>query len=184
MQPSIKSLLQDIDLERIALPEVQREFVWSENQAKDLLDSLYKGFPIGYIYLWRPKESKPFRHLENQSVLSRDPDYYLLDGQQRLTALTKIQDGEIRVRFNIDTEGFQLENAAIKNDPRWVLVADVWRLGTVEVARDLRTRMGMTLEEIYEKYVPRIDKLHRVLEKELPIHEIREDDYGRLLKFT
>lgn len=180
MQPSIKSLLQDIDLERIALPEVQREFVWSENQAKDLIDSLYKGFPIGYIYLWRPKESKPFRHLENQSPLSKDPDYYLLDGQQRLTALTKMQDGEIRVKFNIDSEVFQLENAAIKNDPRWILVADVWRLGTVEIARVLRTRLGMTLEEIYEKYVPRIDKLHGVLEKELPIHEIREDDYGRI----
>src|SRR5438093_1927472 len=180
MHPSIKSLLQDIDLERIALPEVQREFVWSENQAKDLVDSLYKGFPVGYIYLWRPKDSKPFRQIDTHSIGEREPEWYILDGQQRLTALTKIEEGGIKVRFNIEKEVFQLENTAIMNDPKWIQVSEVWSSGTVEVARALKEKLGISLDEIYEKYVPRIDKLYRILDRELPIHEIREDDYGKI----
>lgn len=63
-EASITSFLQDIDLKRIVLPEIQREYVWSEQKARDLIDSLYKKFPIGVILLWRPSMISDFRLLE------------------------------------------------------------------------------------------------------------------------
>jgi hypothetical protein len=182
----IRHLLEDIELGRIVLPEVQREFVWSDNDAKDLLDSLYKKYPVGYILLWRPKDTNPFRYLEGQTLLTdfsgskREPDYYLLDGQQRLTSLLKIKRGEIKVYFNLDTEDFHLENMAIKSDPKWILVSYVWEHDSAKIARELRTKLGISLDEIYDKYVPRIKTLQEVLDRELPAYELREDDYAKI----
>ncbi|MEM4306023.1 MAG: DUF262 domain-containing protein [Candidatus Caldarchaeum sp.] len=181
MQPTVRMLLDDIELGRIVLPEVQREFVWSENDAKDLLDSLYRGYPIGYIFLWRPKEVKPRRYLQTQAQSTgKEPDYYLLDGQQRLTSLLKIKKGEIRVYFNLDTEEFHLENRAIQSNPKWFPVTEIWGSDTAQIASKLSKMLNMSLEEVYNKYVPRIIKLRQILDRELPAHEIREDDYAKI----
>jgi len=48
----VKQLISDIELGRLALPELQRPFVWKKSKVRDLLDSMYRGFPVGYILLW------------------------------------------------------------------------------------------------------------------------------------
>ena len=50
---SIKALLGLIEADQIAIPEIQRPFVWKKSQVRDLMDSLYKGYPTGYIILWK-----------------------------------------------------------------------------------------------------------------------------------
>ena len=48
----VTKLIQDIDLGKIALPGIQRPFVWKASKVRDLFDSMYKGFPVGYLLFW------------------------------------------------------------------------------------------------------------------------------------
>ncbi len=95
---SIKSLLRDIDVGRFAIPKLQREFVWDGRKSAKLLDSIYIGMPIGIPLIWRAKRSEklflrqryrvlpPFDH-KNREV------WFLVDGQQRISALYRTKEG-------------------------------------------------------------------------------------------
>ncbi len=179
-EASISSFLDDIELGRIVLPEIQREYVWSEQKAKDLVDSLYKKFPVGVLLLWRPKEITDFRLLAGQEDLKRDPDWLILDGQQRLTSLNQIKKGEIKLRFNIDDESFRIENRPLTNDPKWVRVDDIWKKDSAVMAQELATSLGISLEEVYQKYVKKITRIKEIPEYKIPYFEEREDDYARI----
>lgn len=78
---SIKALLGLIEAHDIAIPEIQRPFVWKNVQVRDLMDSLYKGFPTGYIILWKNPNVK----LKDGTMSSGKK--VVIDGQQRITAL-------------------------------------------------------------------------------------------------
>lgn len=78
----IESILAKVREGEIAIPEIQRPFVWDATQARDLLDSLYQGFPVGYLIAWR----NPDVRLKDGSLSAGK--MILIDGQQRVTALT------------------------------------------------------------------------------------------------
>src|SRR5678816_1340142 len=97
----------------LRLPEMQRRYVWTSTRVRDLLDSLYRGYPSGTILVWETDLAQPTRDLavsQEQSGFSGSK--LLLDGQQRLTSLSAVIRGEpIRVRnrqrpvdiaFNLD----------------------------------------------------------------------------------
>ena len=77
----IQTLLTWIESGEIAIPEIQRPFVWDASKVRDLIDSLYEGFPIGYLIAWRNPNVK----LKDGS--SSKGKRVLIDGQQRVTAL-------------------------------------------------------------------------------------------------
>lgn len=81
-QYMIESLLAKVREGEIAIPEIQRPFVWDASQVRDLLDSLYKGYPVGYLIAWRNPDVKL---KDGQVALGK---MILIDGQQRVTALT------------------------------------------------------------------------------------------------
>ena len=78
---TIKGLLGLIEAKDIAIPEIQRPFVWNKSQVRDLIDSLYKGYPTGYIILWKNPNVK----LKDGTISSGKK--IIIDGQQRITAL-------------------------------------------------------------------------------------------------
>lgn len=78
---SISAILGLIKANDIAIPEIQRPFVWRKTQVRDLIDSLYKGYPTGYIILWKNPNVK----LKDGTISSGKK--VLIDGQQRITAL-------------------------------------------------------------------------------------------------
>lgn len=78
---SISAILGLIKANDIAIPEIQRPFVWKSKQVRDLIDSLYRGFPVGYIILWKNPNVK----LKDGTISSGKK--VLIDGQQRITAL-------------------------------------------------------------------------------------------------
>lgn len=78
---SIKALLGLIEANDIAIPEIQRPFVWKKSQVRDLMDSLYKGYPTGYIILWKSPDAR----LKDGGVSSGKK--IVIDGQQRITAM-------------------------------------------------------------------------------------------------
>jgi hypothetical protein len=115
----------------IAIPEIQRPFVWHATQVRDLLDSLYKGYPVGYLIAWR----NPTVKLKDGT--SAKGKRILIDGQQRVTALMASLLGmevltkdyetvRIRIAFHPGEGRFEVSNPAICKDVAWV--ADVAEL--------------------------------------------------------
>ena len=80
-QYSVSSILGYIEAGDIAIPEIQRPFVWKGRQVRDLVDSLYNGYPTGYLIIWQNPEVKL---KDGRSAVGKK---VLIDGQQRITAL-------------------------------------------------------------------------------------------------
>lgn len=100
---TIKGLLGLIEAKDIAIPEIQRPFVWKNSQVRDLIDSLYKGYPTGYIILWK----NPNVRLKDGTISSGKK--IIIDGQQRITALmTSIAARKV---FNQDFKETQVKIA-------------------------------------------------------------------------
>ena len=78
---SVENIISSIKAGEIAIPEIQRPFVWDATKVRDLMDSLYKGFPVGYIIVWK----NPDIRLKDGKVSSGKK--ILIDGQQRITAI-------------------------------------------------------------------------------------------------
>lgn len=124
-QQAISVLLAWVQAGEIAIPEIQRPFVWESSRVRDLMDSLYQGFPIGYVIAW-----------QNPKVRLKDGSFsggkkILIDGQQRVTALRAAILGEyvinkdfdrvkIKIAFNPITEKFEVQNPAILKDKNWI----------------------------------------------------------------
>lgn len=122
---SIDSLLTWIREGEVAIPEMQRPFVWDAPKVRDLIDSLYTGFPVGYIIVWK----NPNVRLKDGSVSQGKK--ILIDGQQRITALqaaltgmpvikSNYQKKRIQIAFNPQTEQFEVSNPAIQNSTAWI----------------------------------------------------------------
>lgn len=122
---SVESIIGWIKSGEVAIPEIQRPFVWDSTKVRDLMDSLYRGFPIGYIVLWK----NPDVRLRNGNISSGKK--IMIDGQQRITALqaavagmpvidSNYQKKRIRIAFNPTTETFEVFNTAIDRDSRWI----------------------------------------------------------------
>lgn len=124
-QYHIEQILALIKSAEIAIPEIQRPFVWNKAQVRDLIDSIYKGYPVGYIITWQNPNVK----LKDGSVSQGKK--ILIDGQQRITALTASMIGQevvdknyekikIRIAFNPIEEKFEVQNSAILKDKAWI----------------------------------------------------------------
>ena len=122
---SVEDIIGWVKSGEVAIPEIQRPFVWDSSKVRDLLDSLYKGFPIGYIIVWKNPDVK----LKDGSISSGKK--ILIDGQQRVTALQAAVAGlmvtgsdykkrRIRIAFNPVTETFEVLNPAIEKDSKWI----------------------------------------------------------------
>ena len=125
----LANLINDIDTGGIALPDLQRPFVWDLTKVRDLMDSLYKGLPVGLIILWEITKPGEYRKINIDN--KQDPGFLVIDGQQRLTSLFSIvKDKEIinknftkiklKISFNPIEEKFEVWNAAIEKNPEWI----------------------------------------------------------------
>lgn len=121
----IETLLTWVKSGEIAIPEIQRPFVWEPTKVRNLLDSLYQGYPVGYLIAWR----NPTVKLKDGTPSSGKR--ILIDGQQRVTALMAgllgrevlTKDYEtirIRIAFHPQTEKFEVANPAIRKDVAWI----------------------------------------------------------------
>ncbi|MBI4918060.1 MAG: DUF262 domain-containing protein, partial [Acidobacteria bacterium] len=124
-QPHIETLLAWINSGEIAVPEIQRPFVWQATDVRDFLDSLLRGFPVGYLISWRNPDVK--LKDGSRSFGKR----ILIDGQQRMTALMaallgrevvnkSYQTVRIRIAFHPSERRFEVSNPAIEKSPAWI----------------------------------------------------------------
>ena len=89
---SLILLIEDIKKGRIALPDIQRPFVWSSAKTRDLFDSMYRGYPIGTLMLWETGADVGTRKIGTGEP-EKAPQLLIVDGQQRLTSLYAVLTG-------------------------------------------------------------------------------------------
>lgn len=112
-EATVEELVGMIERGELRLPEMQRRYVWRSTRVRDLLDSLYRGYPSGAILLWETDEDVPLQEFAvEQKMNPYHSTRLLLDGQQRLTSLSAVIRGEqvsvrgrkkpIELLFNLD----------------------------------------------------------------------------------
>ena len=129
MQYSVHAILGLIDAEDFVIPEIQRPFVWKRSQVRDLIDSLYNGYPTGYIITWKNPDVK------TKDGGKANGKKVLIDGQQRVTALMAAISGKevldddfnkerIKIAFNPltedETKRFAVQDASHLKDKKWI----------------------------------------------------------------
>lgn len=124
-QQSVDSLLSLVKNGQVAIPELQRPFVWNSTKVRDLLDSLYKGYPVGYLITWQSVGAA----LKGGDVAAHQQ--ILIDGQQRITALRAAIAGlsvvdknykkqQIVIAFDPVSEQFETVTPVIRKNPQWI----------------------------------------------------------------
>lgn len=176
----IETLLTWVKSGEIAIPEIQRPFVWEATKVRNLLDSLYQGYPVGYLIAWR----NPTIRLKDGT--SSAGKRILIDGQQRVTALMAALLGRevltedyetvrIKIAFHPILEKFEVANPAIRKDVAWV--EDVATIFAPDAKLLQATRA-------YVKANPGVDedavfvtleKLRKIINNHVGIIELAED---------
>ena len=128
---SLAHLIHDIEHGEIGLPDIQRPFVWEATKVRDLFDSMYKGFPVGYLLFWSNEHLNNTRHIDPSQKQAKVPHLLIVDGQQRLTSLYAVLRGQpvltkdfkennIRIAFRPSDSKFEVTDAAIQRDPEYI----------------------------------------------------------------
>lgn len=157
MQYSISAVLGLIEAEDFVIPEIQRPFVWKRSQVRDLIDSLYNGYPTGYIITWKNPD------VQTKDGSKANGKKVLIDGQQRITALMAAISGRevldedfnldrIKIAFNPfatdETKRFAVQDASHLKDKKWI--PDI----SVVFSNSFRQR---AFENEYKKNNPNVD---------------------------
>ena len=137
----LSGLLHYIEIGDIGLPDIQRPFVWSNAKVRDLFDSMYRGFPVGYLLFWENDNANGARQIGTGSKQRKVAARLIIDGQQRLTSLyavfrgRKVLDANYRERnieiaFRPRDGRFEVANATVRRDPEWIAnVSKMWTSG-------------------------------------------------------
>ena len=127
---SLSKLIDDIEMGEIGLPDIQRPFVWKNAKVRDLFDSMYRGYPVGYFLFWENQIGEKTKQI-GANTHQKVPHLLIVDGQQRLTSLYAVLKGIRVVREDYQTEQieiafrptdgtFQVCDAAIRKDPEFL----------------------------------------------------------------
>lgn len=135
---NLTTLIQQIDLGVIGLPDIQRPFVWKDTTVRDLFDSMYKGYPVGYFLFWANANIEGTKGI-GTATKQKHPTLLIVDGQQRLTSLYAVVKGQevirenyekanIVIAFNPLEEKFEIPDASIKRNPRYFQnISELWQ---------------------------------------------------------
>lgn len=184
----LKKLVEDISMGEIGLPDIQRPFVWPMTKVRDLFDSMYRGFPIGYLLFWENGCSDTHRTI-GAAPKQKVARLLIVDGQQRLTSLYAVMKAvpvitkdfkfqRIKIAFHPLSEKFEVSNAAIEKDVEWIPdISILWQPDTKPHAfkrkflEKLGKRRPLTVEEEDITH-ERIDRLIKLEEYPLTALEI------------
>lgn len=179
-QYTVENIVNWVKSGEIAIPEIQRPFVWKRSKVRDLMDSLYQGYPVGYIISWRNPDVK----LKDGGTSQGKK--VLIDGQQRVTALTaaivgqKVIDSEynnvsIKIAFHPIKEKFEVLNPAIEKDVEWIPnIAEVLstEFSIMSFIRGYQKKNPSVNEEAIEKSIQR---LKSIIQRPVGMIELNHD---------
>ena len=184
----ISELMDGIRKRDVVLPEFQREFVWTREQAKQLMVSLVKGYPVGSLLFWKTDQPPELKNLEAApEKLGRLQ--VTLDGQQRLTTLYMFVTGEIppyyterdiqtdprNLYYNLDTGEFQYyQSSRMRGNPLWWSVVECFNnphINVFEIAQQQAAAGGEAFQ-LAQRYNEHLNRLRQVREIDLPVQMV------------
>ena len=179
-QHLIETLLVWVKSGEIAIPEIQRPFVWDSSKVRDLMDSLYQGYPVGYVITWR----NPNVRLKDGSTA--EGKKVLIDGQQRITALTAAILGDyvvnkeykrirIKIAFNPIEEKFDVQTPVILKDKTWIPDISEVLNGTVNSFGYINTYLQNNPDVNQDKVVEAINNLFNLTKKQIGLIDLAGD---------
>lgn len=193
---TVSYLVDQIDMGRLGLPELQRPFVWKDSKVRDLFDSMMRGYPIGYLMLWECPE------LENKKAIGTEPHNYdapkevIIDGQQRLTSLYAVMKGKaiissdykeklIIISYNPLKNKFEVGYQATKKDPEWIYnISDIFTSTSlhkfvnnfIKTLEDYRKSKNRKLTDDEENTIfENINSIVNLKDHTLPVFDIKSD---------
>jgi hypothetical protein len=181
----ISTVLDKIDEGAMALPEFQRGFVWNRAQVRALVNSLYRGYPVGGLLTWLTKTETA----DARGDGALQPGYVslLLDGQQRMTSLYGIVRGRsprffegnvdafTGLRFHLAEERFEFfQPVRMKDDPLWIDVTAAMRPGGDEQV--MKALDGVDIPFTPMVLATRISRLRGILDVDVHVEEVTGED--------
>jgi len=182
----ISTLLSQIELGQIALPEFQRGYVWNRDQVRGLVRSLYKRYPVGSLLAWNTDSSEAKSRGVSHSQQSSNVKM-LLDGQQRMTSLYGIVNGcppaffdgnasaFIDLYFNVETEEFSFYiSSKMQANPLWIDVTGLMRNGPdVFLTRIISScEDPMVLAGLVSRYSTRLNRLRDIRDIDVHVEDV------------
>lgn len=181
----IATILDQVDLGAMALPEFQRGFVWNRDQVKGLMQSLYRKHPVGSLLVWVTKTENA--DAKGGGKLQPGTVKLLLDGQQRITSLygiirgksPKFFEGNEKVftglYFNLEDETFEFYMPMkMKDNPSWINVTELMQIGSGEAIKKIVDEPSIS--ENLTKFINRLNAIDQIKDIDLYIEEVTGED--------
>ena len=172
-------LIEDIKQGEVALPDIQRPFVWGASKVRDLLDSMYKGFPVGFLMFWETGAEAGARQI-GVDAKQKVPRMLVVDGQQRLTSLYTVMtgskvvrddysEGRVRIAFRPADAMFAVADAATDKDPEFI--PDISALWVPGERKNVVRAFLRRLEAKRELSEAETDRLDEAIDR---VHDLRD----------
>jgi len=156
---NLATLIQQIELGIIGLPDIQRPFVWPDTKVRDLFDSMYKGYPVGYFLFWANANVEHTKGI-GTAIKQKHPNLLIVDGQQRLTSLFAVIKAQEIIRENFTKativiafnplEGkFEIPDASIRKNPRYFQnISLIWQpnINIIKVINEFLQNLKKSVE--------------------------------------
>lgn len=156
---NLATLIQQIEMGIIGLPDIQRPFVWPDTKVRDLFDSMYKGYPVGYFLFWANANVEHTKGI-GTAVKQKHPNLLIVDGQQRLTSLFAVIKAQeiirenytkatIVIAFNPLEGKFEIPDASIRKNPRYFQnISLIWQpnINIIKVINEFLQNLKKSVE--------------------------------------
>lgn len=187
----ISDLIKDIQHGALILPEFQRGYVWTRDQVRSFLSSLYRGYPTGSFLIWKTPTPPKVR---GDSLLDDSKSYRLiLDGQQRLTSIYVLLEGEpppfyegeklfFDLHFNLVKEEFAyFKKTVMANNPEWIQVTAFFKKGLATFLQEV-TALDPVGREVYLSNMAKLTRLEKIRDYLYYLKELTELDMDRVVE--
>lgn len=187
----ISELIKDIKNGALILPEFQRGYVWDRNQVRGFLNSLYRGYPTGSFLIWKTPTPPKVRG----GAPADDSKSYrlILDGQQRLTSIYVLMEGEpppfyegehlfFDLHFNLVKEEFAyFKKSVMQNNPEWMQVTGFFKKGLATFLQEVG-RLEDGPREFYFANMEKLTRLEQIRVYLYYLKELTELDMDRVVE--
>ncbi|QDP94876.1 DUF262 domain-containing protein [Microlunatus elymi] len=187
---TVGDLVAGVDRGSVRLPDIQRPFVWPNAKVRDLIDSMYRGYPVGELMFWTNRDSAHTRPI-GAEVKTQDASYQVVDGQQRLTSLYAAIKGLqvwredysrelISIGFNPLTGRFEVPTPIVRRSVEWIpdlkSVFDDPINARYDYLKRLRSDQARTVDMEVERAAEiAITRLYQLLSYEFQVVQVKED---------
>ena len=190
-ETAVTELIKDIKTGALILPEFQRGYVWSSTDVRSFLNSLYRGYPTGSFLIWKTPTPPKVR---GEGIADDAKSYRLiLDGQQRLTSIYVLMEGEpppfyegeklfFDLHFNLVKEEFAyFKSSVMRNNPEWIQVTGFFKKGLASFLQDV-ARLEDSPREFYFANMEKLTRLDQIRGYLYYLKELTELDMDRVVE--